>query len=265
MDLIVGPVYKSAYKIVARFAQRNQVVVVNPLSTDLSIVRNNPYLYLFHASLTTQARRSADYAIENFPLKTAVVVYSNSEDHILFAQAFKAQFEKRGGKVKAMKPVSPTSSGAGVLTGVDFSSLGSLVVASNNASVAYSTISTLERLSRKVPVITYASWLDMTQFSLKQLDDQEIYFLNPDYVETTSEPVRAFRKDFTQRYNSPPSIYVHTGFDLMYYFGNILARHGSRFGTSLSNEGAISGVFLQGIGYAGEHDNQYVPLLKLDK
>jgi hypothetical protein len=115
-----------------------------------------------------------------------------------------------------------------------------------------------------VPVIAYSSWLEMPQLSLKQLDDQEIYFLYPWYVDSSQESARAFKNDYIARYQVPPSVYVYAGYDLMYYFGNILARHGSRFNTTLQSEGPISGTFLQGIGYAGEHDNQYVPLLKLD-
>jgi ABC-type branched-subunit amino acid transport system substrate-binding protein len=264
MDLIIGPVYKSASKIVSRFANQHQIIAINPLSEDGTLVKDNPYLYLFRASITTQARKSAGFAFDNFPVKTAVVVYSNSEDHILFANAYKAEYEKRGGKVLLMKPISPASAGGGIYTGVDFSTVGHLVVASNNTGVAYNTISNLERLSQKVPVIAYSSWLEMPQLSLKQLDDQELYFLYPWYVDSSQESVRAFKKDYIARYQVPPSVYVYAGYDLMYYFGNILARHGSRFNTTLQSEGPISGTFLQGIGYAGEHDNQYVPLVKLD-
>jgi tetratricopeptide (TPR) repeat protein len=264
MDLIIGPVYKSANKIIARFANQHQIIAINPLSDDITLVKDNPYLYLFRASITTQARKSANFAYDNFPVKTAVLVYSNSDDHILFANTYKAEYEKRGGKVSRMKPISPTSSGGGIFADVDFGTLGHLVVASNNPSVAYNTISNLERLPKKVPVLTYSSWLEMPQLSLKQLDDQEIYFLSPWFVDTTLDQVKAFKKNYASRFHSPPSVYVHAGFDLLYYFGHVMARHGSRFNASLNTEGAISGAFLQGIGYGGEHDNQYVPLLKLD-
>lgn len=264
MDLIIGPVYKSAAKIISRFASQHQIVAINPLSEDAALVKNNPYQFLFRASIQTQARKAASFAYDSFPVKTALVVYSNSPDYIQFAQAYKAEFEKRGGKVLSMKPVSPTSSGGGLYSNQDFSTVGHLLVASNNVSVAYTTISNLERLSQKVPLITYASWLEMPQLSLKQLDAQEVYFLHPWYVDSSQETVRSFKKDYVSRFQVPPSEYVYAGFDLMYYFGNILARHGAGFHTALQTEGPISGAFLQGIGYTGEHDNQYVPLLKLD-
>lgn len=264
MDLIIGPVYKSANKIISRFANQHQIIAINPLSEDGSLVTNNPYLYLFRASLTTQARKTAAFSFNNFPVKTAVVVYSNSEDDIVFAKAYKAEYEKLGGKVQLMKPVNPNSPAGGLYTGIDLATVGHLVVATDYPGVAYNTFSMLERLSQKVPVIAYGSWLEMPQLSLQQLDNQELYFLHPWYIDSSQESVRAFKKDFIARYQVPPSDEVHAGFDLMYYFGHILARHGSRFNTALSSEGPISGAFLQGIGYGAEHDNQYVPLLKLD-
>lgn len=264
MDLIIGPVYKSAAPIISRFAQKNQIVAVNPLSEDAALIKNNPYLYLYQSSLITQARRSADFAYDKFGPKGAVLVYDNTTDGLDFARAYRLQFEKRGGKILTIKAVSPTSTASGLLTGIDFGAVGHLMVASNSMSVAVNTMSTLERLATKIPVITYGSWLDISQLSLSQLDDQEMYFISPRYVDISMPAVREFKKDYLDRYNIPPSYHSYTGFDLLYYFGNILARHGSNFSSTLPTEGPISGAFFQGIGYSAERDNQYFPILKLD-
>ncbi len=264
MDLIIGPVYKSANKIISRFAQQHQIIAINPLSEDISLIQNNPYLYLFQASLTSQGTKAADFAYDNFSSKSAVLVYDNTENGLEFARAYRLQYEKRGGKITAIKAVSPKSYGGTVYGGIDFSTVGHLLIYSDNYALAVNTISTLQRLSTKVPVITTASWLEINQLSLQQLDDQEIYFLQPKYVDSTLPLVREFKKDYVARFNIPPSSYTYTGFELLYYFGNILSRYGSKFNTALASEGAISGAFLQGINFTGKQDNQYVPLLKLE-
>lgn len=264
MDLIIGPVYKSASRIISRFAQQHQIAAINPLSEDASLIKNNPYLFLYQSSLITQARRSAAFAFENFGPKGAVLVYDNTNDGLEFARAYRLEMEKRGGKLLTIKAVSPTGSASGLLTGIDFSTVGHMMVASNNMSVAVNTMSTLERLGTKIPVITFSSWLEISQLSLTQLDEQEIYFISPKYVDITMPAVREFKKDYLQRYNIPPSYHSYTGFDLVYYFGNILARHGTHFSSTFATEGPISGAFFQGIGFTSERDNQYFPILKLD-
>lgn len=264
MDLIIGPVYKSAGKIISRFAQQQQIIAVNPLSDDISLVRNNPYLYLYQPSIATQARKSAQFAFENFGPNGAGLVYSNTEDGLEFARIYRTEFEKRGGKILFSKAVSPSSTASGLYSGLDLNNVGHLMIASNSMPVAVNTISTLERLGAKIPVLTFASWLDISQLSLNQLDNQEIYFLHPKFIDTALPSVRSFKKAYSARYHVPPSVYAYTGFDLLYYFGNILARHGAQFNSTLATEGPISGAFFQGIGYAAEHDNQYIPILKLD-
>jgi ABC-type branched-subunit amino acid transport system substrate-binding protein len=264
MDLIIGPIYKSANKIISRFAQQHQIIAVNPLSDDINLIKNNPYLYLYQPSIATQARKSANFAFDTFGPKGAVIIYSNTADGMEFARIYRAEFEKRGGKVMLSKAVSPTSTASGLYNGIEFANVGHLMIASNSMPVAVNTISTLERLSIKVPVVTFSSWLDISQLSLDQLDQQEIYFLHPKFVDTSQPVVREFKKDFIARFNIPPSNYAYTGFDMLYYFGNILARHGSHFNSTLASEGPISGAFFQGIGYTTERDNQYFPILKLD-
>ena len=264
MDLIIGPVYKSANKIISRFAQQNQIIAVNPLSDDASLTKNNPYLYLYQPSIATQARKSANFAFDHFGPKGAVIVYSNTPDGIEFARIYRTEFEKRGGKILISKAVSPTSTASGLYNGIDLANVGHLMVASNSMPVAVNTMSTLERLSLKVPVVTFASWLDISQLSLNQLDQHDIYFLHPKFIDTSLPAVREFKKDYTARFNIPPSNYAYTGFDMLFYFGNILARHGTHFNSTLAAEGPISGAFFQGIGYATERDNQYIPILKLD-
>ncbi|MFC7668453.1 hypothetical protein ACFQT0_14535 [Hymenobacter humi] len=47
MDLLIGPVYKSGARLLARYARDHQIVCVNPLSQDGDLVVDNPWHYLF--------------------------------------------------------------------------------------------------------------------------------------------------------------------------------------------------------------------------
>jgi hypothetical protein len=61
-------------------------------------------------------------------------------------------------------------------------------------------------------------------------------------------------------------VFAHSGFELLYYFGTQLHQHGPAFQQGLANSGPISGALFLGIGYpSGAHDNQYVPLTKLER
>ncbi len=265
MDLIVGPVYKSANKIITRFTRQHNINSINPLSDDLYLVKNSPNLYLFESSVTTRARQSAAYAFENFPLKTAIIIAENNQEDTAFANAYKREFERRGGIINLYKKFNPkTTSGAKLLADIDLKTAGHLLLLSNTPSVAVYTLSSLEQGDATTPLVTYPSWLNVNQISLSQFNNREIYFIYPKFIDNTLPGPQQFRRKYTARYYVPPSVYAYSGFELLYYFGQILQKYGSRFNGGLQNEGPVSGVVFQGIGYAGAQDNQYVPLLKME-
>jgi ABC-type branched-subunit amino acid transport system substrate-binding protein/predicted negative regulator of RcsB-dependent stress response len=273
MDLVVGPVYRSSAKIASRFAAQNNVNVVNPLSLDLEVAGDNPNVFLFESSIATQARQAATYAYNTFEPKTAIIVFEDSRDDVAFAQHYREQFAKLGGKVIAYKKVksSPTTATAAVFKEFKFENLGHIAVFSDQMTAAVNTVSTLQSRAGTLPLMTYEKWLGIGQLTLRQLDDLEIYFVNPKYIDNMSSAVRHFRKRYAARYNMMPSTYAYAGFEMLYYFGTLLQQYGPRFNPGLGAEGIRPGVFYPGFGYTDgstrnelRRDNQYVPITKLE-
>ncbi|PSR52438.1 hypothetical protein AHMF7605_02305 [Adhaeribacter arboris] len=265
MDLIVGPVYKSANKIISQFTRQHNLNSINPLSEDLSLVKTSPNLYLFESSVTTRARQSAAFAYQNFPVKNTIILAETTKEDTSFANAYKREFERLGGKITLYKRFNPKiTSAATLLSAIDLTTIGHLLLLSNTPSVAISTLSQLALTDATIPVITYPSWLNVNQISLNQFDNRNIYFIYPKFIDNTLPGPQQFRRKYAARFNVPPSIYAYSGFEMLYYFGQILQKYGRQFNSGLQNEGPVSGVVFQGIGYAGAQDNQYVPLLKME-
>lgn len=273
MDLVIGPVYKSSAKIAARFATQNNINVVNPLSQDLEVAADNPNVFLFESSVATQARQAATYAYNTFEPKTAVILYEDNKDDIAFSQHYREQFLKLGGKVVVFKKVNSKQSTAtaAAFKELKLENVGHIAVFSDQMTAAVNTVSTLQARAAALPLLTYEKWLGIGQLTLRQLDDLEIYFINPKYVDMMDPAVRRFRKRYAARYNMPPSQYAYAGFEMMYYFGTLLQQYGNRFNLTLGQESLRPGVFYQGIGYTDtaarnevRRDNQYIPITKLE-
>ncbi|MBX0290182.1 ABC transporter substrate-binding protein [Hymenobacter sp. HSC-4F20] len=269
MDLIIGPVYKSGSKILARYAQQKQIVVVNPLSQDGDLVLDNPWHYLFEPSTATQARQAAQFAYSRLGgARTAVVLYEDTKDETAFGQAYKQAYEALGGRVLQLRRINSDveESLAAGFAGIDLKTVGHLVVASDGKKAGPYTLGVLKAQDARVPLITYASWLDNNRIGLGQLDARDVYFVHPKFVDRTSPGVRRVRQLYTQRQNLPPSVFALSGFELLYFFANQLHLYGPSFQQPLANGGPVSGAVFQGIGYpGGSHDNQYVPLTKLER
>ncbi|WP_081768422.1 ABC transporter substrate-binding protein [Hymenobacter swuensis] len=269
MDLIIGPVYKSGSKILARYAQQRQITVVNPLSQDGSLVLDNPWHYLFEPSTASQARQAAQFAFSRLGgSRTAVVLYEDTKDEEDFGAAYKQAYEALGGRVLQLRRINSDveESLASGFAGVDLKNIGHLVVASDGKKAGPYTLGVLKAQDARLPIITYASWLDNNRIGLGQLDARDVYFVHPKFLDKTNAGVRRFRQLYVQRQNLPPSVFAFTGFELLYYFGSQLHQNGPAFQQQLANGGPVSGAVFQGIGYpAGAHDNQYVPITKLER
>ncbi|WP_242918128.1 ABC transporter substrate-binding protein [Pontibacter liquoris] len=273
MDLVIGPVYKSTAKVAARFAAQNNINVINPLSQDTDIAKGNEHVFLFEASVATQAKQAATFAYQHFNPKTAVILFENTKDDTTFAGHYRRQFLRLGGKVKVYKKISSSQAGAtaAIFNGLALEDAGHLAVFSEKMTAAVNTISLLQGKAPRLPLITYENWLDINQISLQQLDNLEAYFISPKYVNKYNPVNDWFRSKYISKYNLPPSMYAYAGFEMLYYFGTRLQQFGPQFNQQLAAQGIQQGVFYPGHGYSttqkpGElqPDNQYVPITKLD-
>ncbi|HNY03787.1 MAG TPA: LysM peptidoglycan-binding domain-containing protein, partial [Bacteroidales bacterium] len=61
MDLIFGLLYQANFKMVASYARKNKINLVNPISEKSELVTGNPYVYKVQPPLKSQATELADY------------------------------------------------------------------------------------------------------------------------------------------------------------------------------------------------------------
>ena len=272
MDLLVGPVYKSGSRIVSRFANQHRIPVVNPLSEDQELLKESPLLFLFESSLQTKARRLAEFAFHNFkPTDTlqapkGTVLYESRRDDSLFAAFYKREFEQLGGKISSFRKVHSKDKAynTALISKLDVKPLSHMAVFSDQPNVAANVMSLLDSRDTTIAVFAPASWLEMQQVTLEQLDNHQVYFLSPHVILPDNPGARTFAKGYRRRTNLPPSVYANSGFELMWFFGQALHQFGTNFGPGLAATGHRSGALYHGLDYSKGNDNAFLPLLKLE-
>lgn len=81
LDLMIGPVTQSSISVLSEFSRENKINMVNPLSGNNEIIKNNPYAFLYYPSNESIARRAAEYTKKNFSEnKVAAIFYSGIGD-----------------------------------------------------------------------------------------------------------------------------------------------------------------------------------------
>ena len=270
MDLLVGPVYKSGARLLARYAREHQIVCVNPLSQDGDLVLDNPWHYLYGPSATTQGRLAAQFALNSFGAgRPGIILHEDSKDDADFANAYKATYEALGGKISQLRRFNPDvdESLNAAFTGLDLANSSHLVVFSDSRRIGPYTLNLWQKqpVAVRPPLLSPGSWLDNTHLAVGQLNTPGIYFIHPKYYDEQAPGFRRFRQLYLQRQHLPPSIYANQGFELLLYFGSALFQYGPAFQAGLAGAVPMPGAVFEGLSYGGgAHDNQVVPIVKLN-
>lgn len=93
-DLIIGPLYADPINVIYPFAAEKEIPIINPLSSNVSLIRNNKEGFLFKPGYGTQGREAGIYATKKFTRnKNAIIFYETQRDQIV-AEAYKEVLEK---------------------------------------------------------------------------------------------------------------------------------------------------------------------------
>jgi len=269
MDLLIGPVYKSGAKLLARYARDHQIVCINPLSQDASLVQDNPYHYLYAPSAATQGRVAAQFAATSFGTgRPAVLLHEDSKDDNDFATAYQAAYEAAGGRITATHAFRPDdlASLSAAFLPAELTGASHIVIASDNRKVgpaAFAALGTVPSATRPALLVPGA-WLDNPSLGVGQLGSAGVYYYHPRFFDRQGLGYRRFRQLYLTQQKLPPSVFANQGFELLLFFGNALQQYGPAFQAALATEPAQPGAIFEGLSYPnGAHDNQTVPLLKL--
>ncbi len=110
LDLIIGPVTQRAVELMSNFSKERQVNIINPLSSNGDILKDNPFAFLYYPSNESIAIKAAEYAKQNFTRnKNAAVFYSGFSD-VARADLYRQIIEKDSFDVTIFREVRPNES-----------------------------------------------------------------------------------------------------------------------------------------------------------
>lgn len=275
MDLIVGPLYPGPIRVASEFALNQGINMVNPLSTNPEVVRNNPYSFLFKPSLATQGRKAAAFAAKTFDEKTAMVIFGPKERDSIMAYSYKQEIEEAGFTVRQMAkiPAGEENMIRTMLVPEDEeemkegarlhrNSIGHVFVASEDELIVANALTALMSRGDRLPMIGHESWLRKNFVSFEQLERLGVYFVAPEFIDYSSEGFTSFRQKYIARVNNMPSRFAYIGYDLLMYFGKMMDEHGTLFQKEMQQDPFRKGVLSAGFSYLGSNDNQSVPVVK---
>ncbi len=228
VDLMIGPVHRNTFELMAEYARARKIPIVSPLAE--VGCQDNPYVYQMAADASTHYDKIG-------PLLHGkhVVIIETGDDDSLFVDYVKKHaidcsflaFD-RSAKPDVIVPIMP------------YGRETVFVVASKTREMTDQVISKLLGLKMLTSGRKQMSVVASSRISRMGLDPASLFRLGVSYVTSyhvnRSDPlVRKFDADYIRRFGKVPSLYAYRGYDVaMFFFGTMLEM-GSGFGDYMDN------------------------------
>ena len=205
-QLIIAPVPKNIFPIVAAHAKNLRIPVVNPLSPNSDIINGNSYVY----KMFPHPDAKAAAIVEQFP-DAHFIIWGKSH-----ANDYEDYFKSQG---ILYDTLAETTS----FTSHFQSEVQNVVIACTETSNSYTEIA-LNLVNRsRLPEFDWVipeNLLNSSGFDLTVLSPFNLYFFSPFFVDEDAERVEVFRDRYMRTYYTLPSLknFAYQGYDATYFF-----------------------------------------------
>jgi LysM repeat protein/ABC-type branched-subunit amino acid transport system substrate-binding protein len=261
-DLIIGLLFHRNFMIVADFARRNNIPVVNPVSDRADILRDNEMVFKISPSRTSQMDCLASYMSKEM-YRAQIFIIRNG------------LFKDRDLADKLKKECQDRKLNVIIAEGQD-EAIGKLSKTRENVIVAFTdnnayALDLMRRFSElkddyNLRLVGLPDWEDIEGLETDYLNSLNTHIMAMYFADYSDAGVKSFVRRYQQQFNSDPESLAFRGFDVGYYFISALMKYGNKLPV------CISGFRLPGTQTTFEfirsgHDgfeNHYWPIYKYE-
>lgn len=254
MDLIVGVLYHRNFQIVAEFAERNNINIVNPITERSELLKGNSRVFKVRPSRTSQVSQLAKYLEKLYPQSRILIlkegVYKDKET----VDLLKKECSQRKLNVSIVEGLNAT--------------INSFTKDKENVVVAFSTNNNyILELTRRMyelrndyplTLVGMPAWDKNEGLETEYMVGLHAHIMVPYFIDYQNTEVRKFVGKFQELYKTDPDQLAFLGHDVALYFMSVLWKSGRDFQTQLP----VSKPYLQtafdfkavpGSGYENQH------------
>lgn len=238
-NVIIGPVFPEGVKYMTNYAITNDIPVVSPLAASKPSDFNNPKLISIVNNINQHGIKIADYIADHYQSANTIVVLINPKKAAdeQFATPLKNHFKE---KYPAFL-VQEFSSGYAFETRMVKGKRYAVIICSADVKFAAPTLDKLFKLKNlktggyDLNLFGHPNWIKQN-YNINQLQDLNTIISTSYYIDYKSAAVISFIKKYRSTFNYEPSEYSFKGFDIGFYLGKMLARHGANYLDFLTKE-----------------------------
>jgi ABC-type branched-subunit amino acid transport system substrate-binding protein/LysM repeat protein len=225
MDLIIGMMYHRNFQLVADFAEKNNIPIVNPLSERDLIVEKHKKVFKVRPSLKTQFTELIRYLETSYLDSNIVVISDNQRTNTTTANNIMTAMEEKKADVHLAEVYGEVIS---LLT----KKKGNLIVMiSDNKSYVLDVVTKLNEHRNEfgVTLLGLPRWDRFDDIEADYLVNLKTHVMAPYFVDYDDSAVKKFVSRYQDRYQTDPDPLAFQGFDITFYFVTALWKYGKTF------------------------------------
>lgn len=230
VDMIIGPMYRHPFELVANWADKHNIPIVMPVPQANRVIEGKELAYKVDPSQTILMGKLTEFAMEKYAALSPILVHTgSSQDEYLFSlikrkskQLLAAKESKQDSlrqlemwqvKIDKIKPLLRTDT-----TNV-------FILPSNNQAFVTSFLMQLYNMRHDYKFVVFGTdkWEKFESLiDLNVLETLHVHFPQGQFVDYQSAETKQILRSFRTNFSTDPGEFGFAGFDIMYYCANQL-------------------------------------------
>ena len=225
MDLIIGLLYHRNFQIVAAFAAKNKITIVNPISEKGELLDGNPYTFKVQPAKNALPAQIAAYLAKNCSKGNILIIGSGqAPDRDLPGNIKKACTEEH----LNVKVVNDQDAALKLLSNEKENYI--LAFSDKSEYVIELTRRLYElRNDYSMTLFGLPDWSGINGVETEYLVTLKTHMVSSSFIDYQSKPVKEFVKRYQADYKADPELLAFQGYDIAFWFLTALQQYGTGF------------------------------------
>ncbi|KAA0993151.1 ABC transporter substrate-binding protein [Dyadobacter aurulentus] len=263
-DIVIGPLYANTFDVTANYVSASGTLMLNPLSTDGTLLKSASNIYLGHPSIAYQTQQAAQYMKTQSPGLSAVIYYGNTSKDSAMAASYANEWKAKSGRVMSMVKIQPDREWLDSnIPSFETNKPAHIALFSSDGASGPNLMEILNsRKMTETPVVATSTSFNPQQSRISRYGSR-LALIDPDYVDREKDSIREFQKNYWNKTSSFPSVYSYLGYDQLTFFARMLNQHKDKLASGIQAKKHGAGEYLlAGFDYTRSNENQITPVLK---
>ena len=256
-DLIIALAFSKNFALVADFAKKHEIPVINILSKKDEILAGNPFVIRAYPSADYQSERLIEFLKQRPQRQNIILVRSNKYQHQKMYENLKFSLSAHlsSGELPSGSIITTIGDTIARLNkAMKYGYHNYIFALSENEAFSINLLRNLhnQKDTLRYSVIGLPSWEEMKNIENQLIVNNDLHLVTPWFVDYSSPAVQGFIAKYRDRFNGEPDDLAMSGFDMMWFAGHALMMEGKNFLPCLEII-RINGLLSQ---YHFKHKNQ---------